>query len=110
MLLFVSSIALLTVLDASHCCLQVDMILLGGDLFHENKPSREVVHEAMHLLRHYCMGSKPIALEILSDPKQVCKTPFGYNFEDPNYNVSIPVFSIHGNHDDPTGVRLSGAS
>lgn len=27
------------------------------------------------------------------------------NYEDPNYNVSIPVFSIHGNHDDPAGVR-----
>ena len=27
------------------------------------------------------------------------------NFEDPNYNISIPVFSIHGNHDDPAGVR-----
>ena len=26
------------------------------------------------------------------------------NYEDPNYNVGIPVFSIHGNHDDPTGV------
>ena len=28
------------------------------------------------------------------------------NYEDPNYNVSIPVFSIHGNHDDPAGVSL----
>ena len=26
------------------------------------------------------------------------------NYEDPNYNIDIPVFSIHGNHDDPTGV------
>lgn len=26
------------------------------------------------------------------------------NYEDPNYNVSIPVFTIHGNHDDPVGV------
>ena len=26
------------------------------------------------------------------------------NYEDPDYNVGIPVFSIHGNHDDPTGV------
>ena len=26
------------------------------------------------------------------------------NYEDPNYNISIPVFSIHGNHDDPAGV------
>lgn len=30
------------------------------------------------------------------------------NYEDPNLNVSIPVFSIHGNHDDPSGFgRLS---
>ena len=26
------------------------------------------------------------------------------NYEDPDINVSIPVFSIHGNHDDPSGV------
>ena len=25
------------------------------------------------------------------------------NFEDPNYNIQLPVFSIHGNHDDPAG-------
>lgn len=25
------------------------------------------------------------------------------NYADPNLNVAIPVFSIHGNHDDPTG-------
>ena len=25
------------------------------------------------------------------------------NYEDPNCNVSLPVFSIHGNHDDPAG-------
>ena len=29
------------------------------------------------------------------------------NYEDPNYNVSIPVFMIHGNHDDPAGVSLN---
>ena len=29
------------------------------------------------------------------------------NYEDPNYNISIPVFSIHGNHDDPAGVRIN---
>lgn len=26
------------------------------------------------------------------------------NYEDPDINVAIPVFSIHGNHDDPSGV------
>ena len=25
------------------------------------------------------------------------------NYEDPNYNVGLPVFMIHGNHDDPAG-------
>lgn len=25
------------------------------------------------------------------------------NYEDANLNVAIPVFSIHGNHDDPQG-------
>ena len=26
------------------------------------------------------------------------------NYENPNMNIGMPVFSIHGNHDDPTGV------
>ena len=25
------------------------------------------------------------------------------NYENPNYNIQLPVFSIHGNHDDPAG-------
>ena len=32
--------------------------------------------------------------------------PFSFpavNYEDPNLNIAIPVFSIHGNHDDPSG-------
>lgn len=28
------------------------------------------------------------------------------NYQDENLNISIPVFSIHGNHDDPTGVII----
>jgi DNA repair exonuclease SbcCD nuclease subunit len=28
------------------------------------------------------------------------------NYQDPNLNVGIPVFSIHGNHDDPQGAGL----
>lgn len=32
---------------------------------------------------------------------------FNYvNYEDENLNVAIPVFSIHGNHDDPSGVSI----
>ncbi|XP_044943116.1 double-strand break repair protein MRE11 isoform X2 [Mustela putorius furo] len=84
---------------------EVDFILLGGDLFHENKPSRKTLHTCLELLRKYCMGDRPVSFEILSDQS----VNFGFskfpwvNYQDDNLNISIPVFSIHGNHDDPTG-------
>jgi double-strand break repair protein MRE11 len=34
---------------------KVDMILLGGDLFHDNKPSRPCLYKTMALMREYCM-------------------------------------------------------
>lgn len=82
----------------------VDGILLSGDLFHENKPSRKCMHSAMELLRHYCLGSRASDLELISDPSVNFPGRFGTaNYEDPNFNVALPVFMIHGNHDDPTG-------
>lgn len=48
-------------------CSQVDLILLGGDLFHDNKPSRRCLHNCITLLRKYCMGDSPIQFNILSD-------------------------------------------
>lgn len=47
---------------------QVDFILLAGDLFHENKPSRECLYNVTALLREYTLGDKPVQLELLSDP------------------------------------------
>jgi len=47
--------------------IQVDMILQGGDLFHENKPSRYILHRTMELLRRYCLGDDPVGIEIVSD-------------------------------------------
>ncbi|RKP22236.1 Metallo-dependent phosphatase-like protein [Syncephalis pseudoplumigaleata] len=83
---------------------EVDMILLGGDLFHDNKPSRACLHKTMSLLRQYCMGDRPCALDFQSDPRANFADQFGtVNYQDPNYNVAMPVFSIHGNHDDPSG-------
>ena len=84
----------------------VDFILLGGDLFHENKPSRQCLHNCIALLRKYCMGNKPCEIEFLSDQS----VNFGHskfahvNYEDNDLNIAIPVFSIHGNHDDPAGL------
>ncbi|KID94516.1 DNA repair protein rad32, partial [Metarhizium majus ARSEF 297] len=82
----------------------VDMVLLAGDLFHENKPSRKSLYQVMRTLRQNCLGMKPCPLEFLSDAASVFEGAFPHvNYEDPDINISIPVFSIHGNHDDPSG-------
>lgn len=84
---------------------EADFVLLGGDLFHDNKPSRKTLHTCMELLRKYCMGDRPVQFEVLSDQSvnfSYSKFPW-VNYQDDNLNISIPTFSVHGNHDDPTG-------
>jgi len=48
----------------------VDMVLLAGDLFHDNKPSRKSLYDVMKSLRKYCLGDKPCELEMLSDASE----------------------------------------
>ncbi|XP_022534927.1 double-strand break repair protein MRE11 isoform X1 [Astyanax mexicanus] len=83
----------------------VDFVLLGGDLFHDNKPSRKAMHSCMEIMRKYCMGDNPILFDILSDQAvNFGNSRFPWvNYQDENLNISIPIFSVHGNHDDPTG-------
>ena len=51
------------------------------------------------------MGDDPVQFEILSDQSENFMTETAcVNYEDPNLNIKIPVFSIHGNHDDPGGL------
>ncbi|KAJ3270534.1 Double-strand break repair protein mre11a [Terramyces sp. JEL0728] len=83
---------------------KVDFILLGGDLFHDNKPSRKSIFNIMTLVRQYCFGDGECHVEFLSDQSVNFSNRFGtVNYQDPNFNVKIPIFSIHGNHDDPSG-------
>ncbi|KWU43773.1 DNA repair exonuclease, partial [Rhodotorula sp. JG-1b] len=90
----------------------VDMLLLAGDLFHENRPSRTSLYQTISAMRERCLGDRPISLELISDAgvgiARDASWP-GVNYEDENINVGLPVFSIHGNHDDPQGVGTEGA-
>ncbi|KAI0161524.1 double-strand break repair protein mus-23 [Xylariaceae sp. FL1272] len=82
----------------------VDMVLLAGDLFHDNQPSRWAMHQVMRTLRQNCLGNRPCELQFICDASEVFASAFPHvNYEDQDINVSIPVFSIHGNHDDPSG-------
>ncbi|CAB1100076.1 unnamed protein product [Ectocarpus sp. CCAP 1310/34] len=82
---------------------KVDFVLLGGDLFHENKPSRRTLYQTMDILRRHCMGDEPVSFQIISEQAHNFKDRFGHvNYEDPYFSVGLPIFSIHGNHDDPT--------
>ena len=86
----------------------VDFVLLGGDLFHENRPSRNCEHQCMKILKKHVFGDRPMSVELVSDPE----TNFAHcdadhrnvNYMDPNLNIALPIFSIHGNHDDPCGL------
>nr|WPK49564.1 MRE11 [Echiniscus testudo] len=89
----------------------VDMLLMAGDLFHQNRPSRQTVCRTVEILEKYCLGPRPVAVRFLSNPDEIFanvsddplfRRP---NWEDPNINIELPIFSIHGNHDDPIGPK-----
>lgn len=54
----------------------MDLVLLAGDLFHENHPTRYTLHQVMCLLREFSHGDKPVRVELLSDPDE--GRPDGY--------------------------------
>lgn len=51
--------------------MKVDFVLLGGDLFHENKPSRKILLQTVNLMREYCFGEKNHNFEFCSDASEV---------------------------------------
>ena len=45
--------------------LQVDFVLLGGDLFHEHRPSAEAYFKASNILNENVFGEQKIAFETM---------------------------------------------
>lgn len=92
---------------------KADFVLFAGDMFHDNKPSRRTMHSAMKICKKYCLGDDPVYTEILNLEDDMFAggggaAGRGVNYEDPHIAVSLPVFSIHGNHDDPSREGTSG--
>ena len=48
----------------------VDLVLLGGDLFHDNKPSRSTIVRAIDILTRYTLSDKPVNFQILSNQSE----------------------------------------
>ena len=72
-------------------------------MFHENKPSRRTLYVATSLLNKYCLGDDPVYIEVMNNQEEVFKTANGrVNYESPFQSIGMPVFAIHGNHDDPS--------
>lgn len=81
-----------------------DMVLLSGNLFHDNKPSRMAMQSAIEVLRNHCLGDRDVGISVVSDQGASFHGPFPHvNYEDPHFNVQLPVFAIHGDRDDPGG-------
>lgn len=69
----------------------VDFVLHSGDLFDDCRPNRYWVTSVMRLLQKHCHGDREVLLQHLrteySEPA---------NFEDPNRNIDLPIYMIHG--------------
>ena len=87
---------------------KVDFVLLGGDLFHDNRPTRNAEHQCMKILKKHVFGDRPVSVEFVSDPEmnfEHCDPNHReVNYMNANLNIALPIFSIHGNHDDPCGL------
>lgn len=72
----------------------VDFLLLGGDLFHHHNPSKKTIIRTSNILQKHVYGQKDHKFEVF------CYDP---NFKNENLSIELPIFIIHGNHDDPSG-------
>lgn len=87
---------------------EVDFVLLGGDLFHEARPSARTYFEASQIFNRHVFGSASPGKMAASQNSVAFKT-LNYpnaNYMDKNHRIKMPIFSIHGNHDHPVGLEL----
>ena len=90
---------------------KIDCLLLGGDLFHTPHPSMDDRLRTREMLAKYVLGDNEdgndptIDFRLISDPK-VNFTDLPVNFENRDLNVTMPIISIFGNHDEPMSTGI----
>ena len=65
----------------------VDILLLGGNLFDKSSPSQEILHRAISLIKSSILGDQPINFQLIGQAPN-------YSFQ--NMNIGLPIFAIHG--------------
>ena len=65
-------------------------------MFHHHNPSKKTIIRTSNILQKYVYGQKSHKYEVY------CYEP---NFKNENLSVELPIFIIHGNHDDPSGIE-----
>jgi hypothetical protein len=48
---------------------KADLVLLGGDLFHDNKPSRNTLVKCLDILNEHCLSDAPISFQARLPPR-----------------------------------------
>lgn len=77
----------------------VDILLIGGDMFDVAQPSQDIIYNTMKIMQPFVFSDRFIKFSICSDNKP--------NLLDPNFNIGLPIFSINGNHDCITEQNLT---
>ena len=72
-------------------------MLHGGDLFHEASISDFTRTTAYRILKKHVFGHRQHRFEVegIDDA----------NFKTGDHNIKMPIFIIHGNHDEPIGIE-----
>jgi double-strand break repair protein MRE11 len=78
----------------------VDFILCSGDFFHHNNPSRNTMNKTIHLLRKYCVFKKEHEYRTTKSDVYEHNISQISNVDDKALNIGLPIYTIHGNHDD----------